>query len=419
MEFIKLGLVLWVSAVICLAKAAKADVLSVCESCTITSIKEAVALAQSCDTILVQEEIYYEHAIVIDKPLYLLGEKGSVVDAQQKGEILLITADNVWVEGMTLQNVGVSYLQDWAAIRIREASACVVKNNRIINPFFGIYLQQAHYCTIENNKLRSSAEKEMSSGNAIHSWYSSHLRILHNDVRHFRDGIYLEYTTHSSIAYNQASGNLRYGLHFMFSDNNRYEYNRFSENGAGVAVMFSRNISMEYNEFTNNWGAASYGLLLKEIYDAYIAHNVFQENTTAVHGESATRIQFRHNQLTNNGKAFVLMGSCMDNVFERNTLEGNTFDVVASSELYSNEFKYNYWANYSGYDLDHDGVGDVPYRPVSLYSYIVNQSPTTILLLRSFFVDILNYTEYLMPFFTPDNVKDEHPLIAPPLNNKL
>jgi nitrous oxidase accessory protein len=173
---------------------------------------------------------------------------------------------------------------------------------------------------------------------------------------------------------------------------------------------------MEYNEFIHNWGAASYGLLLKEIYDARIEHNMFQENTTAVHGESATRILFRYNQLNNNGKGFMLMGSCMDNVFEYNVMEGNTFDVVASSELQSNEFRYNYWANYSGYDLDHDGIGDVPYRPVSLYSYIVNQSPTTILLLRSFFVDVLNYTEYLMPFFTPDNVKDNYPLMTPPLN---
>ncbi|WP_038028355.1 nitrous oxide reductase family maturation protein NosD [Thermonema rossianum] len=408
--------ILFIWTIVCLAAPAKAELIVVCKSCELSSIKEAVAAAQPCDTVLIKKGTYYEHGIVVDKSLYVLGEKGSVIDAQQRGEIILVTADNVWVEGLTLQNVGVSYLQDWAAIRILEAAVCVVKNNHIINPFFGIYLQQARYCTVENNRLQSSAAREMSSGNAIHSWYSEHLRIIHNEVSHFRDGIYLEYTTDSEITHNHAYQNLRYGLHFMFSDNNRYQYNRFSENGAGVAVMFSRNVVMEYNEFIHNWGAASYGLLLKEIYDARIEHNMFQENTTAVHGESATRILFRYNQLNNNGKGFMLMGSCMDNVFEYNVMEGNTFDVVASSELQSNEFRYNYWANYSGYDLDHDGIGDVPYRPVSLYSYIVNQSPTTILLLRSFFVDVLNYTEYLMPFFTPDNVKDNYPLMTPPLN---
>ena len=56
-----------------------------------------------------------------------------------------------------------------------------------------------------------------------------------------------------------------------------------------------------------------------------------------------------------------------------------------------NKFDGNYWSSYSGYDLDKDQIGDVPYRPVKLFSYVVNRTPETIILLRSLFVDLINF----------------------------
>ncbi len=58
-----------------------------------------------------------------------------------------------------------------------------------------------------------------------------------------------------------------------------------------------------------------------------------------------------------------------------------------------------------------DGVGDVPYRPVKLFSYIVNRTPETIILLRSMFIDIIDFSEKVSPVFTPDNLLDKNPLI--------
>ena len=69
----------------------------------------------------------------------------------------------------------------------------------------------------------------------------------------------------------------------------------------------------------------------------------------------------------------------------------------------------NYWSNYTGYDLDKDGAGDIPYRPVKLFSYIVNRTPETIILLRSLFIDIIDFSEKVSPIFTPDNLIDETP----------
>ena len=74
-------------------------------------------------------------------------------------------------------------------------------------------------------------------------------------------------------------------------------------------------------------------------------------------------------------------------------------------------FKGNFWSSYTGYDLDKDGVGDVPYRPVKLFSYVVNRTPETIVLLRSLFMDIIDFSERVSPVFTPDNLKDAQPLM--------
>ena len=80
-----------------------------------------------------------------------------------------------------------------------------------------------------------------------------------------------------------------------------------------------------------------------------------------------------------------------------------------SSKLSNNTFNDNYWSEYTGYDLDKDGVGDIPHYPVKLYSYIHQQVPESVVLMRSLFVDIINYAEKVSPVFTPKDVMDKTP----------
>ena len=91
----------------------------------------------------------------------------------------------------------------------------------------------------------------------------------------------------------------------------------------------------------------------------------------------------------------------------------NTLDLVVSSNVNNNTFNRNYWSEYAGYDLDRDGVGDVPHRPVKLFSYIIDRTPEAMILLRSFFIDLINFSEKVSPVLTPDNVTDESPLMQP------
>jgi nitrous oxidase accessory protein len=87
------------------------------------------------------------------------------------------------------------------------------------------------------------------------------------------------------------------------------------------------------------------------------------------------------------------MGDCENNKFSNNDFIRNTFDVATNSENNPNEFADNYWSQYEGYDLNHDGIGDIPYRPVSLSSVIMENVDSSFILIKSFLLAMLDGIE--------------------------
>jgi nitrous oxidase accessory protein len=317
----------------------------------------------------------------------------------------------VTIDGFQLQNVGISYTEDRAGIRLREVSDFTIRNNRLLNTFFGIYMQRSENGVIENNTVQGNAKDEVSSGNAIHLWYCENIGITNNQVSGHRDGIYLEFANFITVTSNRSEHNIRYGLHFMFSNDDNYRQNIFRKNGAGVAVMYSRRIEMAENSFEQNWGPASYGLLLKEIHDSAITGNYFLENTVGIFAETSNRIIYQHNHFVQNGWAIKISGGCQKNQVTKNSFISNSFDLAVQTAGFDNSFNGNYWSDYTGYDLDRNGVGDVPHHPMKLFSYVVSKTPEAMVLLRSLFIDILNFSEKVSPIFTPANVIDNQPLM--------
>lgn len=385
--------------------------IEVCDTCAVRSIKEAVAMAHANDTLFIRNGVYKEGDILIDKPLTLIGNEQTVIDGENKGEILTVVSDSVTIKNLFIKNVGTSYTKDFAAIRIKGKSYFTIENVHLENLFFGIYLEKASHGQVLNNTIKGNAVNEYNSGNGIQLWYSKDILVSGNQVENVRDGIYLEFSDRIRIHQNISRNNLRYGLHFMFSNDDSYTDNHFENNGAGVAVMFSKRIKMIGNTFKKNWGTASYGVLLKEINDAEISHNIFNENTIGINIEGSNRIQYTHNDFVNNGWAIKVRGACFENIFNRNNFMHNSFDVSYNTNMNDNLFENNYWSDYTGYDLDHNQIGDIPYRPVKLFSYIVNSTPETIVLLRSLFMDLIDFSEKVSPVFTPDNLIDAQPLM--------
>ena len=380
---------------------------------TYHSIHEALAAVENGDSIWVDGGVYREKNIVINKSITLIGRDYPVLDGEHSYQIVSIRADYVTIRGFRLINSGVSSLDDIAAIKIYERRNVTVADNIFENTFFGIYSQSGLQCTFENNKLTASAKTEQQSGNGIHCWKSDSMKIIGNTISGHRDGIYFEFVTNSVIWRNMCYNNMRYGLHFMFSHNDSYISNIFKQNGAGVSVMFTHGVRMFNNYFEDNWGDAAYGIFLKEITDSYIIGNKFIGNTSGIYMEGTNRVLVEKNQFQNNGWGMKIQASCVDNTITLNNFLSNTFDVATNGTLVENNFDHNYWDKYEGYDLNKDNTGDVPYRPVSLYSMIIEQNPAAMMLFRSFMTSLLDKSEKIFPTLTPENLKDNYPLMKP------
>ncbi len=379
----------------------------------ITSLHKAVQLAGNRDTILLHKGIYKEGNIIINKPLFLIGVNEPVLDGENKYEILTISANGVVVKGLQFRNSGYSSTYDYASIGVIDAQNVIIENNTITHAYFAIHFANTSESIIRNNIIRGTPKTEQTSGNGIHLWKCNNMVVENNEIQGHRDGIYFEFVTHSIIEGNNSHNNIRYGLHFMFSNNDAYLENTFNNNGAGVAVMYSHHVQMQRNTFENNWGPSAYGLLLKEISDASILENKFTQNTVGILMESTNRIEVQLNSFQSNGWSLRIQASCNDNLVHHNNFQGNTFDIATNGTMMLNKFYNNYWDKYEGYDLNKDLVGDVPYHPVSMYSMVIEQNPNSVMLLRSFMVSLLDKAEKAIPSLTPENMVDEQPLMKP------
>lgn len=377
------------------------------------SIAAALLAAAPGDRLLIHGGRWAETPIRITKPLELVGLNGAVVDARGAGEGIVIEASDVTVRGFEVCQGGRSSTNDLAGIRVESGRRVRIEDNRVIDCSFGIYLGRARDCRVIGNRVQGKPDRQQNSGNGVHLWSCEGIAIEGNAITGHRDGIYLEFASHSTVERNRVEQNLRYGLHFMSSHDSAYRANRFVRNGAGVAVMYSRQVEMVENSFEYNWGSSAYGLLLKDITDSRIADNAFDHNSTAIYAQGATRVSFERNQFLRNGWALRILSSGAQNVLERNTFQGNTFDIGTNGQLSEHRFANNYWDRYEGYDLNRDGVGDVPFRPASLYAMIVERVPASMLLSHSFMVQLLDRAERAFPSITPDTVIDEVPALRP------
>lgn len=380
----------------------------------LATLGAAVAQATPGATIRVGAGTYVEPTVIVRVPdLAIVGEGWPVLDGEGKHEILVIRAPGVTVRGLTFINTGISQMQDRAALRVAETTDCRIEDNRFRDALFAIYLQRTTGCLVRGNDIRAAGAEETRNGNGVHLWYSPGTRVIDNTIRGQRDGIYFEFSTGSVASGNVSEGNRRYGLHFMFSDSCRYERNTFRGNGAGVAVMYSKHVVMDGNGFLDATGSGAYGLLLKEIGDASLVRNRFEGNSVGLFLEGVNRVEVRDNDFRRNGWAIRLMADAQQARVTGNLFSGNAFDVATNSRAVSGDFDGNWWDAYQGHDLDRDGTGDVPFRPVRLFALVVEKHPEALMMLRSPVSTLLDVAERVFPVLTPP-LADTRPLMRSP-----
>ncbi|HYB52709.1 MAG TPA: nitrous oxide reductase family maturation protein NosD, partial [Thermoanaerobaculia bacterium] len=308
---------------------------------------------------------------------------------------------------------GGDLMRDTSGIHV-AARGATVRDCRISGTLFGIYLREApgasvERCAIEGIPGKDAGEK----GSGIHVWNTDGFRLTSNNIAGVRDGFYIQSSPHGEIRGNVAR-DLRFGLHYMFSDENVFEDNLFENGAAGAALMYSKRIVFRRNRFLHNRGFASVGLLLKSCDEVTAESNLVADNARGLFLEGSTGNRFLRNVIAESDVAVVLYDSCSENRFEQNSFVGNMTPLSLVGRRTDTNFDGNYWSDNEEPDLDGDGRSDRPYRLSSVFDHLRGNLSAADLFTQGFAASALGMAERAFPVLDPLPVEDHAPLVYPP-----
>jgi nitrous oxidase accessory protein len=359
----------------------------------------------------------YEGDLYIDRALRLVGHGRPVLAGSGTGSVVLIRADDVILEGFDVDGRGGGDLgRDSSGIHVAGKRA-TIRDCRVTNALFGIYLREADGSRIERSRVtgilgRSAGEK----GSGIHVWNTNGFELSDNEIRAVRDGVYIQSSPNGVIRRNVAR-DLRYGLHYMYSDDNLFEDNVFENGAAGTAVMYSRRLTFRRNQFLRNRGFASVGLLLKTCDDVLAEDNLIADNARGIFLEGSSRNVIRNNIVAGSDVAIVLFDSTTETRVTGNSFVGNLAPLALSGRRTDTVFEGNYWSGNDALDVDGDGRTDEPYRLSSLFDHLRGNLTAADLMSRSLAAAAVGAAERTLPVLALVPVLDRSPLARPPALN--
>lgn len=352
--------------------------------------------------------------LVIDKPLRLVGRGRPLLLGSGEGSVVRIRADAVLFEGFDVDGRGGGDLgRDASGIHI-AAHAATIRDCRVRNSLFGIYLREADDTIVEGCEVRGIRDKTPGEkGSGIHVWNTQGFRLTRNTIMDVRDGFYIQSSSGGQVAQNRAS-DLRYGLHYMFSDDNTFEDNTFERGAAGTALMYSRRLVFRRNRFLHNRGFASVGLLFKTCEDVLAEDNLIADNARGIFLEGTIRATIRRNIVAASDVAIVLYDSTSESRIGGNAFVGNMTPLLLVGRRTDTDFDGNYWSEHREPDLDGDGRTDRPYRLSSVFDHFRGNLTAADLYVDGFAATALGLAEATFPVLEPIAAVDRRPLATPP-----
>jgi len=356
----------------------------------------------------------YAGDLVLDRPLRLVGHGRPLLVGAGDGSVVRIRADDVTVEGFDIDGRrGGDLGRDSAGVHTTGART-TIRDCRIREALFGVYIREANGAVVEGCTIRGIHGKDPGEkGSGIHVFNTVGFQLLHNELVDVRDGFYIQNASKGLVRGNVAR-DLRYGLHYMFSDDNVFEDNTFENGAAGTAIMYSQRIVFRRNRFLRNRGFASVGLLFQACDDVLAEDNLIADNARGIFLETSHRDVFRRNVVAGSDVAIVLYDSEGGHRFEGNSFVGYMSPLNLVGKHTDTVFTGNYWSENHEPDLDGDGRSDRPYRLTSVFDRFRNRMTAADLFSDGFAAAALGAAESAFPVLQPIGVFDPSPLVRPP-----
>lgn len=399
-----------------LLAALQAGVLVVGPSGPYRTIGDALAAARPGDTVRVAPGIYRERPVV-QRPVVLLGAPGAVIDGGGEGVVVRIDAPAT-VRGFTIRGSGTDQSYEDGGILAGGAHGLVVEENRFEDVLFGIYVKQSDDVVLRHNVIEGKDLPLPLRGDGIRLWYSRRGRIEDNRVWRVRD-VVIWFSDSAEIRRNRVSDS-RYGLHYMYSNHNRFEGNAFVANDVGAFIMYSDDIWFRGNLFAEARGTTGRGLGFKDADRITADSNVMIKNAVGIsidnspHSAGVTN-RFSDNVVAYNDVGVALLPSVHSNDFAGNQFVDNVQPVRVSGggTARANRWIGNYWSDYAGFDANRDGYGDTPFVLQRLSDDLLAKHDALELFQLSPAVSALNTLGRVLPVLQPQAVVvDSSPRIA-------
>ncbi|MGB0895434.1 MAG: nitrous oxide reductase family maturation protein NosD [Parashewanella sp.] len=370
----------------------------------------------------------YQGNFSIKHPLTLksIQPHKAVINSGGKGNGIYVKSEHVTVESLTVINWGDDLTEQDAGIYVdKNSHHLALINNQLQGDAFGIWVDKCDDVKVIDNtvvgnpKLRSSDR-----GNGIQLASVTNGIIRGNTASLVRDGLYVIASKNNTLEHNTMH-DLRYGIHYMYSYDNKVQYNLSYNTRAGYALMSSRRLIVNHNVTRNS---EDYGFLLNYITQSDISYNIVdhvwtkpENKVLGREGKGLFVYNSGYNTISHNIVDTAEIGIHLTAGSEKTKVFANSFInnpvqvkyVVNREEEWSKDGVGNYWSNYLGWDLNHDGRGDTPFEPNDGIDKMVWQYPEAKMLLDSPAVLILRWIQSQFPVLKPVGVKDSHPLMKP------
>jgi len=340
------------------------------------SLRQAVANVPA-GAVLILAPGDHAGSVVIDKPLSIWGPRTAVVRSDGHGTNIEVAAPGVQLLGFSIVGSGDRFEETDAGVHVRGDDV-LLQGLRITEALFGVAASGVHRARILDNEVVGSGVDDYGlRGDAMRLWEVRDSVLKGNHVIGGRD-VVVWYSPGNRIEDNVVERG-RYGTHFMYSSGNHVSGNSYLNDMVGVFVMYCDDIAIVDNLIAAADPGEGMGLGLKEAGNVRVSRNRFLRNPIGIYIDKSP-IQINHeNAFTGNAIEFCDTGvmfhsSESRNVFRDNTFNGNAYSVRVDGNGDARNVRWagNYFDDYAGFDLDGDGIGDVPHEPRSMANQITS-----------------------------------------------
>ncbi|MFX1418999.1 MAG: nitrous oxide reductase family maturation protein NosD [Promethearchaeota archaeon] len=284
--------------------------------------------------------------LVNNRPVYFYSNKNGLLAENfthygQPGQIILYNCSHSHIKNINISNTSIGMIIHYCF------NTTIEESNLFNNTMNGIDMRYCENQTISNNNFKFNMY------NGLNILRSHNTTLTENEFKNNNRGVLMGFCNRSIILNNT------FAYHFPVDED---MYN----GGDGINIYESFFNLIAGNNVYNNTKS---GIILRAGYDYKSNYNVIIGNNISYNGGNGLYIEGNYNNISGNIIIYNNIGIDIESNSLSNYIFSNIFisnNLNARDDGVNNHWDYlqigNYWDDYTGFDIDDDGIGEDPYN---------------------------------------------------------